>query len=262
MNCLEFRRRTTIDPLADDADLMAHEAECPGCASYAREMRAQEIALRAALKDITPPAGLAERVVLATRYEQQAEHRRRWWYGAAASLLLVVGVSMVTVFQNAHHRGQQDLVQSVLQHISDEAHHLHEVSAVSRGRLHWVFERFGARLVEDIGRVNFAAECLMRHRNGVHLVLPGRLGPITVFFMPGEMTDGALPVSSEQMAGRIVPTAWGSIAVVGEIGEELNGLGERLAGAVEWPSTAVTGTPIIGQRGITGRLIATQQKDG
>jgi hypothetical protein len=262
MNCLEFRRRTTIDPLANDAELMTHEAECPGCASYAREMRAQEFALRAALKDITPPAGLAERVVLAAHYEQQAGHRRRWWYGAAASLLLMVGVSMVNVFHNAHQRAQQDLAQSVLRHIADEAHHLHEVSAVSRGRLHWVFQRFGARLVEDIGRVNFAAECLMRHRNGVHLVLPGRLGPVTVFFMPGEITDGAVPIDSAQMTGRIVPTAWGSIAVVGEIGEELDGLGERLAGAVEWPSTAVTGTPVIRQRGVAGRFVARQQKDG
>jgi len=262
MNCLDFRRRTTIDPLADDAELMAHEAQCHGCAAYAREIRAQEIRLRAALNDVAPPAGLAERVVLAARYEQQAGHRRRWWYGAAASLLLMVGVSMVTVFQNAHHRGQQDLVQSVLKHITDEAHHLHEVSAVSRGRLHWTFERFGARLVGDIGRVNFAAECLMRHRNGVHLVLPGRMGPITVFYMPGEMIEGAVPVASEQMAGRIVPTAWGSVAVVGEIGEELDGLGERLAGAVEWPSTAVAATPVVEQRHIAGRVVTRKQQDG
>ena len=34
----------------------------------------------------------------------------------------------------------------------------------------------------------------MRKRNGVHLVMPGKMGPITVFFMPGEMTEAEMPV--------------------------------------------------------------------
>ncbi len=238
MNCLEFRRRTGADPLAMDDELLAHEADCPNCAQYAREMRAQDIRLRAALREITPPAGLAERIQLAARHEQSTDYRRRWFYGAAASVLLIIGVSMVSVFQTAHERAQATLAQSVLDHIHDEANHLSEVSPVSAGRLKYVFDRFGADLISDIGQVNFAAECLMRQRNGVHLVLPGELGPITAFFMPGEMTDQTLTVASDRFDGTIVPTDWGSIAVVGEAGEKLTGLGQRLADAVAWPSAS------------------------
>ena len=122
---------------------------------------------------------------------------------------------------------------------------------VSAGRIERVFARFGAELAGDIGQVNFAAECLMRARNGVHLVLPGKMGPITVFYMPGEMTDGVLPIDSARFAGEIVPTRWGSIAVVGENGELLEGIGDRLAAAVRWPSAQVADSGLV-----TGGLLS------
>lgn len=239
MNCLDFRRRSLTDPYAKDDQLVAHETACAECAEFARDLRAQEVRLRAVLQEVSPPEGLAERIQLAARFEHRAELGRRWWYGAAASVLLIVGVSLVSVVNTVSERSGVALAQSVLYHIDDESHHLRETQPVSAGRLHRVFERFGARLVSDVGRVNFAAECLMRHRNGVHLVMPGRVGPITVFFMPGEMTDEPLPVRSERFAGKVVPTSWGSVAVVGERGEnlgDLGNLGERLAAAVDWPA--------------------------
>lgn len=218
--------------------------------------------MRALLREVTPPAGLADRVRLAARFEHRAELRRRGWYAAAASVLLVVSVSLISVMQTVQQRSSLALTQSVLHHIEDESHHLREAGPVSAGRLRWVFERFGATLVDDIGPVNFAAECLMRARNGVHLVLPGRVGPITVFFMPGEMTDGRRPVQSERFEGSIVPTAWGSIAVVGEQGEAVDGLGQRLADAVAWPPPAAAASGLVGHPWIVGRTPARQQQDG
>ncbi len=152
--------------------------------------------MRSLLLDVAPPEGLAGRIKLATRSEQGASTRRRWWYSAAATVLLTIGVSMVSLMSTSLERGNVALAQSVLNHIEDESAHLREAHPVSDGRLKWVFKRFGAQLVAEIGQVNFAAECLMRKRNGVHLVLPGKVGPITVFFMPGEMADAPMPVES------------------------------------------------------------------
>ncbi|MGB5468264.1 MAG: DUF3379 family protein, partial [Sedimenticolaceae bacterium] len=125
-----------------------------------------------------------------------------------------------------------------------------------------VFERFGAEVAGDIGPVNFAAECLMRKRNGVHLVVPGKMGAITVFFMPGEMTTEVVEVKSERFNGQILPTPWGSIAVVGETGEALDGLGERLVTAVRWPTPqALSGSGVLGRRvAVDGRV--RQEQDG
>ena len=257
MNCLEFRRQLTIDPMADDVTLAKHEQQCPECASFARAIRADEIRLRAMLKSIEPPQGMADRIRLAAGFEQRATVRRRWWYSAAAGVLLAIGISMISLWNTTLERGDITLAQSVLHHIDDEAHHLREAGPVAAGRLNWVFERFGAELTGDIGPVNFAAECLMRKRNGVHLVLPGKMGAITVFFMPGEMANEVMEVTSERFDGRILPTAWGSIAVVGESGEALEGLGERLVTAVRWPAPQA-----LSDSAALGRTVAVDSRVG
>jgi hypothetical protein len=262
MNCLDFHRDLLSDPFSADPELLAHEEGCPSCAGFAREVRAQEVKLRSLLQDVSPPRGLAERIQLAAGFERRAEARRRWWYSAAAGVLLAIGISMISLWNTTLERGDTTLAQSVLHHIDDEAHHLREAGPVAAGRLNWVFERFGAELTGDIGPVNFAAECLMRKRNGVHLVLPGKMGAITVFFMPGEMTDEVMEVTSERFDGRILPTAWGSIAVVGETGEALEGLGERLVTAVRWPAPqALSDSAALGRTvAVDGRV--GQEQDG
>ena len=262
MNCLEFRRRLLTDPLSGDEDLLAHEATCAACAPFAQDLRAREIRMRSLLQNVVPPPGLAERVSLAARFEQRAERRRQWWYSAAAAVLLTVGVSMVSLFSTSIERTNVALAQSVINHIEDEASHLRAAHPVPTARVNWVFKRFGAELAADIGPVHFAAECLMRKRNGVHLVMPGKMGPVTVFFMPGEMTDTAMPITSARFNGQIVPTDWGSIAVVGEAGETVDGLGARMAAAVRWPASTQAGVsvPVGGNLLAASRL--TQQKNG
>ncbi|WP_078121709.1 DUF3379 family protein [Thiosocius teredinicola] len=260
MNCLDFRRRLLADPFCDDEELLAHEETCPDCAPFARETRAQEIALRNLLQEVTPPEGLAERIQLAARYEHRVESKRRWWYAAAASMLLTIGVSLFSVWHTIDERSDLSLAQSVLNHIDDESNHLREAQPVSNGRLKFVFDRFDAELAGDLGQVNFAAECPMRHRTGVHLVMPGKMGPITVFFMPGEDTDGVLPIVSDRFQGEITPTAWGSIAVVGESGERLDGMGEALADAVRWPANAGELASALFERRLSlGPRVAQQQ---
>ena len=261
MNCLDFRRQILTDPFCKDAAVLAHEADCSSCAPFAREVRAQEVRLRGALQEISPPEGMAERIQLAARFDRRSTTARRWWYGAAATVLIAVGVSMVSLFSTSIERGNMALAQSVINHIEDESHHLREVQTVTDRRLNWVFERFGAKLAGSIGTVNFAAECLMRNRTGVHLVMPGKMGPITVFFMPGEMAESSMPVSSTRFEGEIIPTAWGSIAVVGENGEPLDGLGERLAAAVHWPKPDLAEKSGLSSRGFVARARVAQQQD-
>jgi len=235
MNCLEFRRLLLQDPYADDPAMREHEQSCDQCRHYAEEQRLQEEQLRDMLNDISPPPELAEKILLAAHLKQRGRFRRQAWYAAAASVLLIVGATITSLITESWERGNMALAQSVLNHIEDEAHHLREAGPVAQNRARFVFARFGAQLVEDIGQINFAAECLMRKRNGVHLVLSGEQGPITAFFMPGEHVEETIPVKSERFQGTITPTGWGSVAVVGEHGENLQDMTARLSTAVSWP---------------------------
>lgn len=256
MNCLEFRRQLLEDPFRTEQALLAHEAECPQCETFARDLRAQETRLRALLNEPSPPPELGANIELAIQLDRTTRSRRNTWFAAAASLTLVIGATLVSLVSETWERGNMALAQTVLHHIDDEAHHLREAGPISDQRVKYVFARFGAELNQEIGQVNFAAECLMKTRNGVHLVLPGEHGPITVFYMPGETVSEEVEIDSARFDGVIVPTEWGSVAVVGENGEALQPLTQKLASAVSWPhqgtnnlvSFQATAAPLIAQQ--------------
>lgn len=236
MDCLEFRRRLLQDPYENDGDLLEHEANCAECAHFSHSVRAQEAALRALLNSPAPPPELAENIRLSTQLEHPLGYARRAWFGAAASLLLAIGISMTSLFSEHHERAEMTLAQNVIHHIEDEASHLHDHGPASPARVGTVLARFGAKLVSDPGEVRFAAECVMRKRTGVHLVLRGDRGPVTVFFMPGEHLAAVTEVDSARFHGEIIPTEWGVLAVIGEHGEQVAPIAERMTRAVHWPS--------------------------
>lgn len=233
MDCKEFRRQTQVDPLARSTERLAHEDECSDCASYARAARAREIRLRALLHEVAPPVGLDDRIRHAARTEQQ----QGWRYAAAFGLLLLIGASMLLVQRSPIGPDRPALVNAVLAHIAAEQHHLRQDGEVSSSRLEGLFQRFGARLAGTLHQVSFAGECLMREHTGVHLVLRGNTGPVTVFFMPGEDTDRELPIAFRDLAGSILPTGWGSIALVGRQGEDIASIKDRISAAVDWPAS-------------------------
>jgi hypothetical protein len=235
MNCLEFRRLLLQDPHQNTPELFEHEANCADCERYSRKIRAQESALKALLNEVAPPPELAENIRLRVRLEQRASVGRKAWYALAASILLMVGVSMSLLFTRHYEREHMALAQNVIYHIEDEARHLRDPGPAAPQRVHAVLARFGAELEGSIGRITFAAECVMRHRTGVHMILVGANGPVTVFLMPGERAARVIPVDADRFHGEIVPTRWGALAVIGEQGERIEPIVKRVRQGIRWP---------------------------
>jgi len=241
MDCLTFRRQLLEDPSRKDAALLNHQAACAACAGFARSLHADEAKLRDML-NIDPPSELAERIQLAVSFgPEPAKTSPSRWLAIAASGLLVIGAA--TLGWLNFHKPYEDLSleRSVLHHVADETRHLYDPGPADDNELRNVFARFGATVSRDeLGQVNFAGICMMRRDKGVHLVLRGEHGPVTVFFMPGEQITKPMELGSERFAGMIEPTAWGSIAVVGEQGEELAPVLARVRHAVAWPSAQIS----------------------
>ena len=234
MDCLTFRRKLLEDPMRQEAALLAHEDDCASCAEFARHTRAQEARLRAMLNQVSPPPELADRIQLAASFETRNLRPTRRWLAVAASILLVAATVAIGLFVSPLERQAMSMADSVLDHMHDEIHHLHEVQSVKSAQLSQLFGRFGGVVTGDIGPINFAAECLMRKKNGVHLVVPGKFGPITVFFMPHERATESTRLSDASFAGQIIPTRWGSLAVIGLKNEPLEGIADQMMRAVSW----------------------------
>jgi len=239
MNCLEFRRRSMVDPMSQEPELAEHASICARCAREAQRMASFEQALRHALK-ITPPEGLEARILLAqsfsaTRRTSTAGAR---WLAVAAALLVTVGMTGWLGYQrwDAHFGEPAGLGSVVLNHVKGELSYLYVDHDVQRDQLGQLFAYFGARLKSDVGRVSYAARCNIRRQLGVHLVVPGQQGAVTVLFMPDEHLSKPKPIRSERFTGLIVPTDFGSMAVVGEKGEAVSDVAERMQHRVAWDS--------------------------
>ncbi|MEA3274619.1 MAG: DUF3379 family protein [Pseudomonadota bacterium] len=81
--------------------------------------------------------------------------------------------------------------------------------------------------------MSYAARCNIRRQEGVHLVLPGDKGAVTLLFMPNEHLPDSRSVSSAHLDGVIVPTSYGSLAVVGEKSESVSPILKRIQAAVD-----------------------------
>ncbi|VAW57841.1 hypothetical protein MNBD_GAMMA11-1378 [hydrothermal vent metagenome] len=89
-------------------------------------------------------------------------------------------------------------------------------------------------LQQQIGQVNYLGSCDIASKKGVHMVVQGDIGPITVFMLPGVSVDSQQLIKDERFHGMITPGSGGSVVVVGEKGESLRVLQDKLNQYLVW----------------------------
>lgn len=236
MNCLEFRQNLLIEPRSQDQAFIEHAAACPECAREARRALRFEERLRSAL-DVPKPIGMESRILSARSgsWLNALLTSAPRWAALAAGLLMTLGLAGWFSYHWHDYIGTPSgLELAVLNHILDEREHLHEDRDIPSAAVERLISHFGARIEGDIGRVSFVSRCNIRKYSGVHMVVTGQQGPVTVLMMPGEYLQHQREVRSSRFTGLIAPTGYGSIAVVGEQSEPLEKVVERIMRVVVW----------------------------
>ena len=233
MNCLECRRELLIDPRNDTADLIAHVNICPACSKEREKLLALEDALESSMK-VNVPEGLANRVLEISRDEHYTNKSGSSPFGGhvwqmAAGLFLAIGL-VVYLGLNQYYpiRNAHALEVAVLNHIADERHQLHGSNEINQDTYSNIMTAISTQTTGDIGKVNFASKCQIRKNAGAHLITSGNKGPVTVLVMPGEHIDRNVKISSSRFDGTIYSTVYGSLAVVGEKGEQILPIADRM----------------------------------
>jgi hypothetical protein len=228
VDCREHRHRLLIDPRDGDPALARHRSVCPQCAQTYREAQSFEAALRQAIEVAAPRQLVRHIQSMPTRLATRR-------VAVAAAWLLLAGAAGWLGYGVLEHRGPApQLAEVVVEHIRNEEVHVHARERVRVDRLVALFEQLGGELMADPGPVRFAGLCVIRGNEGAHLVLKGRRGPVTLLFMPGERLTAAQEIRSEGLHGWILPTEYGSLAVVGEPGEALEALLEQVRRSLQW----------------------------
>jgi hypothetical protein len=231
MNCLEFRRLCLAEPASQDTGFMQHKRDCVGCAAFAGDVTQFDKELVTALR-VDAPDNLASRIILRQSLDRGAisTRQRRGIYALVAGLLLAVGITagmfLATRTPSPDRR--------VLAHIEMERELLSTRQDVSRAQLVQVLDKAGAALKGNLGPVRHASLCPLSKNGAVHLVFNGSKGLIIVLLLPREFVSEPVPIHSKKLEGMILPTRNGSMALVGQHGEQLQQIAQKIRQAVSW----------------------------
>lgn len=233
MNCLECRRQLLINPRNETADLISHINNCQPCSHEREQLLALENALESSL-NIDAPEGLEERVLEIGRDENKSRNGRSGTFGGrvwqmAASIILGIGlVVYLGLNQFSPLNNAYALEVTVINHITDELQYLHGSHDISEENLGNIMTAINTRAMSNIGKLNYASKCQIRKNAGAHLITNGKSGPVTVLVMPGEHIDREINIRSSRFDGAIYSTAYGSLAIVGEKGEHIPPIAEKM----------------------------------
>jgi len=153
----------------------------------------------------------------------------------AAGVVLAVGV-IVNQLWTYGYIASGNIVDDVVVHINHEPAALVETAApVSRESFSGVMQAAGVSMSRFDARVTYVELCPFRGEMVAHFALQGSTGPVTVLLLPNEQVDRPIVVDEDGFRGTIVPLSiGGSIAVVGEPGEDIQDIQNRVADAVRW----------------------------
>lgn len=231
MSCIEFRRVLASEPRRQDPAVLAHQRECVPCRRYRERMLAFESKLEEAL-DVPVPAELAARVI----FEATGVRRPRFdgparFLAVAAGLVLAVAISTGLWLRS----DRMPLPLAVVQHINHEpASLLPDRPTVPVAEVDALFRRTGVKVGGHLGRVEYARLCYFRGRLVTHLVVAGKMGPITILLLPHIHVSGPQKIDEEGFHGTIIPAGSGSIAIVGNKDEPMEAVERRISDMVSW----------------------------
>jgi hypothetical protein len=158
----------------------------------------------------------------------------KWVWGTlAASVILGVGL-MVNMLRDAAFLLTGDIAKDVVVHVHHEPGAFESTTAVPRHELEGVLRAAGATM-GPVGTVSYVKLCPFRGTMVAHFVVQGPDGPVTVLLLPDEEVTEPVPVNEDGVVGTIFSLeTGGSIAVVGNPGEQIEEIKNQVAAAVKW----------------------------
>ncbi|HSX59429.1 MAG TPA: DUF3379 family protein [Tahibacter sp.] len=240
MNCLDYRRQLGPDPRHESAEMQEHRRGCAGCAAHHARALGFELALKRSLA-VPVPDGLAERILLSQTTSERGlrvRRRRRWsWAAAAAAVVATVGL---VAYQLALF---SPLPRQLVLHLQHEPEALITHTPLAVAAIEERFRQRGVRLAgPPPAGVSYAQPCPVGVIGSVHMVMPEKEGPVTVFFLPGHKERRGDYVD-DGMHVRAVPMAEGTLALVAADARHFDALEAGWRRSLEGASDIAAGAP-------------------
>lgn len=220
MNCEKFRRKLLEDPNCRDPEFLAHREKCGPCNDEAGEVERLDSGLRD-LFDSKPPADL--------QHDLRRIPRRRFWVPTALAATLAGLTAFGAWWMTAGTlNAEAAIVAEVVEHIEHEPQAFTNTFLARDG---WA--TLSPRVLVDTTEwnysVTYAAPCIVMEKKGLHLVLAGDEGPVTVLVIVDTEVGDSMLFHEADHRGVLRPLENGLLAVVSASGHSVDDLAAELA---------------------------------
>ena len=234
MNCEDYKEAIATDPSWEGGE--AHLTGCATCRDYRDDMRTLDRKIEQALSLRVPELVLPELPNLDTNNVVALPGRRRIttpaWFALAATVVIAAFVGIRMVGSNVTY---PSLAAEIVAHLDHEPRALRVTDKpVGDRALTRVVPASIAGMNHEAGLITYARTCVINGKKIPHLVIQGKLGPVTILLMPDEMIDGPVQIDGLSINGVILPVGGGSVAIIGEDDENLGNIQQNVVNSVSW----------------------------
>lgn len=231
--CEKYRETIGADPSYDGDD--RHLAECDSCKAYQRELQAFDKDIARALALTVPNLAIPDLPDVDTSNVATLPKRRITvpaWIAMAATVAAVAVLGFRTLGTGI---GDLSLADQIIAHLDHEPYALRVTDKrVSKERLARVVPANVATIDHSAGLITYAQSCIINGKSVPHLVIQGKRGPVTILLMENEKVSRSQSIAGESVNGVILPVGNGSIAIIGEDGEKLDQIEQKVKSSVAW----------------------------
>lgn len=208
MNNTQLRRRLLADPRHLDADTDSQVRADPALSALRAALLSTNDVMADALGEITPPKGLADRIILRARHRRDA----RWGFALAASVLMAASIA----FYSTANRPEAIAV-AMIDHVIESPEELLDAGRISGAEARASLQRIGVSFRDAGYHIRHISECVVAGRTGRHLVIDTPEGLATLLVLP--MKSGELPrervLSKGNFLAVVMPQSNVAIAAIG-----------------------------------------------
>lgn len=210
-----------------------HAEHCARCAGFASRILLLNRRLRSAM-EVPVPVELADKLRSIPVKERSRSLGKLTWGGFALAASVILGVGLFN-FGLLQLPAKQGLQQVVYEHIVHEPEALTAVFPVKHAILQTILKDFGVEFADsELGEVLHVRLCPIGTTHGLHLVVQGQRGPVTLLFMPARSVTERLPFQEGPFTGYIEPAEVGLVAIVGRPGEGLDRFERAVKQSMRW----------------------------
>jgi hypothetical protein len=235
MDDILFRHTAIATPNDKNDEFLRRQCDSEKNKTLVDQAKKFDLELQSVLK-VDLPNDMIDKILLEQSFaiENKKNVNHRWHLAIAASVAFLIGISLPLL--NNLNYFTQNIGTVALQHVQEEYYFTEKVNEnASLSTVNAKLARYGGLAKDDLGDVLYVNHCDFDGRPGLHMIIQGEQGRITVFVVPDDAGLRSSPdFYNQRLKGITENLGKVSLVIVGEKDEPLEKMKLKLKENIQW----------------------------